>query len=266
MEPAVPVLVMLCCAAAFAAGWRVGGMSLRAGAAGASAALALIALRVLFRFLPEWEWPLFRWGFYPAVQLYWAFPAVIFALGIGARRWSVRAIRPACAAAAVVFCALAVIGAGASPAAGPTTRTSDGVVLQSADHTCGPAAAATLLGELGVPAGEAEMARLCGSAAWLGTTEGALCRALQRKLGPTAFGAALERPDEDRLCRYIHPVLARLRAGVLRDHWVVLLAINDRVAILGDLALGKVEMPAAEFLRVRRDVAIVVDKAFLLPD
>ena len=141
----------------------------------------------------------------------------------------------------------------------------DGVVLQTTGHTCGAAAAATLLRQLGVPANEAEMARLSGSAAWLGATEGALCRALQLKLGASAFGVALLRPDEERLARFMRPVLARIRADALRDHWVVLLALNDRVAVLGDPALGRVEMPAAEFLRARRGVTIVVDKTFMLP-
>lgn len=264
MTSTAPVLVLLCCAAAFAAGWRVGGLSSRAGALGAGVALALIALRVAFRFLPECEQPLLSSDLYAAIQLYWAFPVIVFSLAIGARRWSVRALRPACVAAAALLTALAVAGA-AMPAASGATVTPDGYVLQSADYTCGAAAAATLLSQLGVPAGEGEMARLCGSAPWLGTTEGGLCRALREKLGASVFGVVMVRPDEDRVFRFMRPVLARIRADAFRDHWVVLLAINDRVAVLADPALGRIEMPAAEFLRARRGVTIVVEKRFLLP-
>ncbi len=267
MELATPVLAVLCGLAAFAAGWRTAERSPSAAVAGAAAAALLVGVRVAFRFRPEWEQSLLRFDLYAAAQLHWVFPVGAFALGVGARRWGAPAGRWACVLAAgalVVFSAAGAWPGRADFRALPAVAR-DGVVLQTQEYTCGPAAAATLLGQLGVAACEGEMARLCRSAAWLGTTEGALCRALRLKLDSEDFGVAFVRPDGERLARFMRPVLARVRAGPWRDHWVVLLAINDRVAIVGDPALGRVEVPVARFLRDWRGTAIVVDREFLLP-
>ena len=132
---------------------------------------------------------------------------------------------------------------------------------QTQEFTCGPAAAATLLTQLGIRTDECEMEQLCGATSVTGTDEIAVCRALRMRLSGTRFRVTLERPGLDRLARHLWPVLARVKSDLLRDHWVVLLAMNDRTAILGDPLRGKVEVPASEFCADWRGIIVAVDEA-----
>ena len=125
----------------------------------------------------------------------------------------------------------------------------DGVCLQTQEFTCGAAAAATLLTRIGIRTDEREMEQLCGATPVTGTDEIAVCRALRTRLAGTEFRVTLERPGLDRLARHLRPVLARMKSDLLRDHWVVLLAMNDRTAVLGGPAPGQDSGPRERILR-----------------
>ena len=250
------------CVAACAAGWWAG--RFRWAAALAALAVAAISLRLLFRFLPEAEFPLLTSSVYSDIRSQWVYPFAFLNIGIGLYRmrgWVWRA-------GLGTVGALLLVTALSIPLTRATFHADDylgapdagGICLQTQDYTCGAAASATLLASRGIRTDEAEMARLCGSAPLAGADEIALCRALTHKLDGSGFGVALERPNDDALARRQHPALARVRSTLFRDHWVVLLAINDHAVIVADPLQGKVQLPVEEFLSQWRGILVTVER------
>jgi len=252
-------------AACWAAGLWIGGRSKPVALAGAALTFGLIALRVLFRFRPEIEYPLLSSNLYSAIRPLWVFPFVFISLGIGARRMSRRPLRAAVGVAALALFPFALQQPWARATFNPGDYAGapdrDGVCLQTQEFTCGAAAAATLLTRIGIRTNEREMEQLCGATPVTGTDEIAVCRALRTRLAGTDFRVTLERPSLDRLARHLRPVLARMKSDLMRDHWVVLLAMNDQTAVLGDPLLGKVQVPVSEFCADWRGIIVAVDEA-----
>lgn len=260
-------LQTVACLAGCLAGWGAGRRGQTASLTALGVAIAFIGLRVLFRFFPECELPLLSSGLYATIQPYGLFPFAFLVLGVAFARTK-RINRLALSAGALALFVLALC----RPWAMATFNRSefigmpgpDGVCLQTQDFTCGAAASATLLTSLGIPSDEAEMAYLCRSAPLTGTDEMDICRGLRRKLSDGRFMVVVERPNVDSLFRHTHPVLVRVRATALRDHWVALLAINDRSAILGDPLQGRVTVPVDTFLSQWRGHLIRVERASTL--
>jgi hypothetical protein len=249
-------------AACWAAGLWIGGRSKSAALAAAALTLCLIFLRVLFRFRPELEYPLLSSSLYSSIRPLWIFPFVLISLGIEARRMRRWPLRAAVGIATLALFALALQEPWARATFDPGkyrgAPDGDGVCRETQAYTCGPAAAATLLTQIGIRTNEQEMERLCRATPVTGTDEIAVCCALRTRLSGTGLRVTLERPGLDRLARQLRPVLARIRADLLRDHWVVLLAMNDRTAILGDPVLGKVQVPVSEFCAAWRGTMVAV--------
>jgi hypothetical protein len=252
-------------AACWAAGLWIGRRSKPVALAAAALTFGMIALRALFRFRPEIEYPLLSSNLYSAIRPLWVFPFAFLSLGIGARRMRRRPLRATIQIAALALFAFALQQPWARATFNPGDYAGapdrDGVCLQTQDFTCGAAAAATLLTQIGFRTSEREMEQLCGATPLTGTDEITVCRALQTRLSGTGFHVTIERPALDHLARQLRPVLARIKSDLLRDHWVVLLAMNDRTAILADPLLGKMQVPVGEFCANWRGIIVVVDEA-----
>jgi hypothetical protein len=252
-------------AACWATGLWIGGRSRPATLPAAALAFCLISLRVLFRFRPEVEYPLLSSNLYSAIRPLWVFPFALLSLGIEGsrmRRWPARAVLGIATLAVLMF-ALQQPWARATfdPVKYAGAPGADGVCLETQPYTCGAAAAATLLTRIGILTNEREMERLCAATPVTGTDEIALCCALRARLSGTGLRVTLERPGLDRLARQLKPVLARVKEDLFRDHWVVLLAMNDRTAVLGDPVLGKVQVPVSEFCESWRGTMVAVVEA-----
>jgi hypothetical protein len=252
-------------AACWAAGLWIGGRSKPVALAAAALTFGMIALRALFRFRPEIEYPLLSFNLYSAMRPLWVFPFAFISLGIGARQVSRLPLRAAAGIAALALFAFALQPPWARATFDPREYAGapdrDGVCLQTHDFTCGAAAAATLLTQIGIRTNEREMEQLCGATPVTGTDEITVCRALRTRLSGTGYRVTLERPGLDHLARCSRPVLARIKSDLLRDHWVVLLAMNDRTAILADPLMGKVQVPVDEFCADWRGIIVAVDEA-----
>jgi hypothetical protein len=141
-----------------------------------------------------------------------------------------------------------------------TTVNSQGICFQTTDYTCGPAAAVTALGKLGLSAQEGELAVLSHSSPITGTLPRCLYAALQNRYSADGLN-----------CRYRHfDSLAELKdAGVtlvvvkdtfLSDHCVAVLEVSDRIVTIADPVSGRLSIPHRQFERIWRFSGIVLKR------
>jgi hypothetical protein len=141
-----------------------------------------------------------------------------------------------------------------------TTIDSDGVCLQNAYYTCGPASAVTALHALGLEGKEGELAVLSRTTRLAGTEPDLLCEALRERY-----------QDRGLSCEYrvFHNIdelapgavmLALVKYSLFVDHYVTVLAVADGQVVVGDPLYGRRVMPAAEFEKMWRFTGIVVTR------
>jgi hypothetical protein len=136
-----------------------------------------------------------------------------------------------------------------------------GVCLQSNGYNCGPAAAVTALRQLGLAAEEGKLAVLAHTNPIAGTPPDSLCLAIQKHYA-----------DEGLLCKYARfksiselrgqePVIALVKYSFLVDHYVTVLAVNEKTLTLGDPLAGFRKLSHKDFQRVWRYRGLVLRKA-----
>jgi hypothetical protein len=139
-----------------------------------------------------------------------------------------------------------------------TNIDSDGVCHQSTDYTCGPAAAVTALHKLGFKADESEIALLAHTCSATGTPPDVLAKALRDRYGKEGlvpeyrvFKSAAELKD-------CGPVLAVVKFNLLLDHYVTVLAVDDREITIGDPLQGIDKLTIEEFQAKWRFTGVVL--------
>jgi len=136
----------------------------------------------------------------------------------------------------------------------------NGICRQTTDYTCGPAAAVTALGKLGLTAEEGELAVLSYSSPMTGTL-------------PTCLSAAIEnRYSADGLrCRYRHfdsvdqlknagVILAMVKETFLTDHCLTILDVSENAVTVADPVTGTRLMPHGQFEKIWRFSGIVLER------
>lgn len=112
----------------------------------------------------------------------------------------------------------------------------DGIVRQQSDHTCGFAAAATVLRSLGIAVDEASLVRAAGMSGGRGASVAAIGRAAAA-WGVRSFAV---RSTWEKLSRYFdrfsEPVVALVDAG--RSHFTVVLGMDAGAVYLADPSQG----------------------------
>jgi hypothetical protein len=135
------------------------------------------------------------------------------------------------------------------------------VCLQSNGYNCGPAAAVTALRQLGLAAEEGKLAVLAHTNPIAGTPSDSLCLAIQKQYA-----------DEGLLCKYgefdsiselhgLEPVIALVKYSFLVDHYVTVLAVDEKTLTLGDPSIGFRKLSHEEFKRIWRYRGIILRKA-----
>lgn len=126
----------------------------------------------------------------------------------------------------------------------------DGVVIQKTNYTCGPAALATVLNNLGIKAAEEELAIL----------------AKTDELGTTMSGLAQAAKEKD-----LNAVGMKLSTGELREnnivfvtiggepHYSVVKEVREDSVLLADPLLGNIELSKEEFNLIYSGNALVVN-------
>ncbi len=142
-----------------------------------------------------------------------------------------------------------------------TTRLDhDGICLQSTHYTCGPAAAVTALGELGLPANEGELAVLAYSSPITGTLPSCLATALEGKYAKQGLECRYRGFDSVSQLNTGGITLAVVRDAFLYDHCIAVLNISEDNVIVADPALGKMAIPLDEFRKMWRFAGIVLKR------
>ena len=129
------------------------------------------------------------------------------------------------------------------------TVDSEGVVLQTRNYTCGPAALATVLQRLGVNTTEDELAGLAGTTED-GTTMQGLLEASRAK-GVNATGMKLN----------ISELKENMIAYTINDgmgHYTVINEITNETIKLADPSLGNIEMNIEEFAEIYSGYTLVI--------
>jgi len=122
--------------------------------------------------------------------------------------------------------------------------------LQSEHFSCVPAACATALNRLGVPASEGEMAGLTDTRRGSGATLIRAMDALQSKLSSRQVKVVLAEPRYEKLRKLPMPALALLQPEALRRHMVVLDAVGAKGVTLFDPQIGQIFMSRRAFERM----------------
>lgn len=138
-----------------------------------------------------------------------------------------------------------------------TTIDQNGVCLQSNRYDCGPAAAVTVLREIGIPAEEGQLALRAHTTRFSGTPTDSLCAAIR---------SCYAIPCRIIYCRTVHdirgrePLIAVVKYSYMVDHYVAVLSVTDTDVILGDPLEGIRTCTHKEFEKEWRKCVIVLEK------
>jgi len=141
-----------------------------------------------------------------------------------------------------------------------TRLDSNGVCFQTTDYTCGPAAAVTALGKLGLSAHEGEIAVLSHTSPVAGTLPTCLSSALQRRYGPVGLKCRYRRFDSIDQLRNAGLTLAMVRDVFLLDHCLAVLEVSDHTITVADPVAGMKLMSHEQFEKIWRFSGIVLER------
>ncbi len=132
----------------------------------------------------------------------------------------------------------------------PTRLTPDGVCLQSAEYTCGPAAAVTALERLGIHAQEGPLGIAARTAPAEGTDPRDLAAAIEQLYAPQGARAAYRRfLSLDDLAQST-PVIVSVSSNLLTHHYITVLQVRDDTVLVGDPLRGLVPLRRREFAAI----------------
>jgi len=136
----------------------------------------------------------------------------------------------------------------------------NGICRQTTDYTCGPAAAVTALGKLGLRADEGELAVLSYSSPVTGTLPACLSSALQDRYRAEGLSCRYRRFDSIAQLKNAGITLALVREAFLMDHCLAVLEISDDAVTVADPVTGTRLMPYEQFEKIWRFCGIVLQR------
>jgi hypothetical protein len=141
-----------------------------------------------------------------------------------------------------------------------TNINSNGICYQSTDYTCGPAAAVTALGKLGLSANEGELAVLSYTSPVVGTLPTCLSSALQERYGTEGLKCQYRYFDSIAQLEDAGITLAVVRDGFMNSHCVTVLGVSDYMVTIADPVMGRMLMSREQFEKVWRFSGIVLKR------
>ena len=137
---------------------------------------------------------------------------------------------------------------------------SNGICRQTTDFTCGPAAAVTALGRLGLSGDEGEIAVLSYSSPVVGTLPACLSSALQKRYGAEGLRCWYRRFDSIEQLRKAGITLVVVRDAFLLDHCIAVLDVSDDAITVADPVTGARLVPYRQFEKMWRFAGIVLQR------
>ena len=142
-----------------------------------------------------------------------------------------------------------------------TTRfDSNGICRQSTDYTCGPAAAVTALGKLGLSAKEGEIAVLSQTSPVVGTLPTMLCTALEKRYGNNGLKCKYRRFNSVDQLKKAGITLVVIKDAFLIDHCIVVFEVKDDAVAIADPITGAELIPIEKFEKIWRYSGIVLER------
>lgn len=141
-----------------------------------------------------------------------------------------------------------------------TRYDANGICRQTTDYTCGPAAAVTALGRLGLAAEEGELAVLSYSSPITGTLPACLSSALQARYRADGLRCWYRRFDSMQQLRRAGLTLAVVREACFKDHCLTVLDVSENAVTVADPVTGVRLMPLRDFERIWRFSGIVLER------
>lgn len=137
---------------------------------------------------------------------------------------------------------------------------SQGLCFQTKDYTCGPAAAVTALGKLGLHATEGQIALLAHSNPITGTLPACLYSALKDRYSGIGLKCDYSHFNSIAELKDAGLILAPVRDSFLSNHCVTILNVSDRTVTFADPVLGKKSMTHAQFEKIWRFSGITLSR------
>ncbi len=138
---------------------------------------------------------------------------------------------------------------------------SNGICRQTTDFTCGPAAAVTALGRLGLSGDEGEIAVLSYSSPVVGTLPACLTSALQKRYGAEGLKCSYRRFDSIEQLKNAGITLVVVRDAFLLDHCIAVLDVSDDAVTVADPVTGARLVSHRQFEKMWRFAGIVLERA-----
>lgn len=136
----------------------------------------------------------------------------------------------------------------------------NGICRQTTDYTCGPAAAVTALGRLGLVAQEGELAVLSYSSPMTGTLPTCLSAAIENRYSADGLRCRYRRFDSVDQLKDAGVTLAMVKEAFLMDHCLTILDISDNSVTVADPVTGTRLMPHRQFEKIWRFSGIVLER------
>jgi len=136
----------------------------------------------------------------------------------------------------------------------------EGICLQSADYTCGPASAVTALRKLGLPAEEGQIAILSCTSFQEGTPTDMLADGLKSAYGKNGLVVKCRVFKDISELKQAGLTLAVVKYGLMEDHWVTVLEVTDSEVVVGDPLAGLGRLSYGEFSKRWRFIGIVLKR------
>ncbi len=143
-----------------------------------------------------------------------------------------------------------------------TEFSENGICLQSTNYTCGPAAAATALYQLGIKASEGKLAIEAYTTPQNGTSDDLLKKAIEKLYDSYGIVCDYRYFSSVSQLKGNCPVIVVTKFSFLIDHYVTVLNVTDDEVIVGNPSSGKEALTYKEFEKKWRSVGIIVHKIY----
>jgi len=223
-------------------------------------ALIFVLVKMILLNYPEIEFKLLNNDWYSYIRFWWIFPFTLLVLGISVFRvkqaW-LRVTSEVLGGLLLLFFCMTMYFINTFDYDTLKGQVNDaGICMQTFSHSCGAAAASTILNQYNINTSEKEMAVLCGTNKYTGTDEFKICRGIRKKINNNNVKVILKKMEWDDIKPDVLPFMAVIKIAFMSDHWVVIMSKNNDSLKVYDPFVGIYDLRKKEFLKVWRKTVV----------